>query len=119
MSTRCQTCVGRDHAEPEGDRNGGLSAEEGVGASTTGRPHGAARLVLAEYLRRDLPRQERGDSRQKQESQPAFPFRKRHRGHSDRKSCRGYVEQEKIAHKIPSERNFKKGVPKVKDTLFS
>ncbi len=50
-------------------------AGEGDGASVAGRPHGAARrirLVLADHHRRGLPRQERGDTRQNQESQPAF-----------------------------------------------
>ena len=108
-----KTRVGRDNAEPEGGRNGGLSVGEGDGASAAGRPHGATRrtrFVLADHHRRGLPRRERGDTRQNQESQPAFPCRQRHQGRFGRSqvpSCRGFVEQEKVARKIPSARSFK------------
>lgn len=108
-----KTRVGRDNAEPEGGRNGGLSAGEGDGASAAGRPHGATRrtrLVLADHHRRSLPRRERGDARQNQEGQPPFPCRQRHQGRPGRRQVpprRGYAEQEKVARKIPSARNFK------------
>lgn len=60
--------------------------------------------------RRGLPRRERGDARQNQKGQPAFPCRQRHQGRFGRSqvpSCRGFVEQEKVARKIPSARSFK------------
>lgn len=53
-----KTRVGREYAEPEGSRNGGLPAGEGDGASAAGRPHGVARrtrFVLADHHWRGLP----------------------------------------------------------------
>lgn len=108
-----KTRVGRDYAEPEGGRNGGLPIGEGDGASAAGRSHGAARrtrFVLADHHGRGLPRRERGDARQNQESQPPLPRRQGHQGRSGRRKVpprRGYAEQEKVACKIPSARSFK------------
>jgi len=57
-----------------------------------------------------MPRRERGDARQNQESQPPLPRRQGYQGCPGQRqvpSRRGYAEQEKVALKIPSARNFK------------
>lgn len=73
---RGQDAGRRDDAEPQGGRNGGLSAGESGVAHAARRPHGAAgrpRHVQPHHHRRGAEGGEEGVGGRHQEGEPAFP----------------------------------------------